>query len=262
MDATYLFLSLFPSGVGFVLLAYGKKEGRWPQLVAGLIFLVYPYFTDSVTALVGKSGFLDRILVTPSNHRVHHGMDPLYIDRNFGGTFLVWDKIFGSYQEERDDIPMHYGVAADAGGAASHNPLWASNAGAFRWLCARFPGLAQRKALAVPGPYIGTAGLLLFGDVIYYVNHATDWAAPPRIALFAGIFGGTLAIGGMSDDKRWGLVGWVLVALGMPTLFALHGGLRDPWAIALLLPLGLHGLDGLRRLAHASPAGRQARRST
>ena len=53
MDPTWLFLSLFPSGVGFVLLVYGKKEGRWPQLVAGLIFLVYPYFTGSVAALVG-----------------------------------------------------------------------------------------------------------------------------------------------------------------------------------------------------------------
>jgi hypothetical protein len=52
-DPTWLFLSLFSSGIGFVLLAYGKKEGRWPYLVAGLLFLVYPYFTDSVTALVG-----------------------------------------------------------------------------------------------------------------------------------------------------------------------------------------------------------------
>ena len=58
MDPTWLFLSLFPSGVGFVLLAYGKKEGRWPQLVAGLIFLVYPYFTDSVAALVGVGAAL------------------------------------------------------------------------------------------------------------------------------------------------------------------------------------------------------------
>jgi hypothetical protein len=52
-DPTWLFLSLFPSGIGFVLLAYGKKEGRWPQVVAGLLFLVYPYFTDSITALIG-----------------------------------------------------------------------------------------------------------------------------------------------------------------------------------------------------------------
>lgn len=52
-DPSWLFLSLIPGGVGFVLLAWGKKEGRWPHLVAGLLFLAYPYFTDSLMALVG-----------------------------------------------------------------------------------------------------------------------------------------------------------------------------------------------------------------
>ena len=42
-----------PSAVGFVLLVYGKKQERWPQLVAGLLFMVYPYFATSVTSLVG-----------------------------------------------------------------------------------------------------------------------------------------------------------------------------------------------------------------
>ena len=62
MDPTWLILSLFPSGVGFVLLVYGKKEGRWPQLVAGLMFLVYPYFTGSVAALVGVGAALGAAL--------------------------------------------------------------------------------------------------------------------------------------------------------------------------------------------------------
>jgi hypothetical protein len=52
-DPTWLFLSLIPSGVGFVLIVYGKKQERWPQLAAGLGFLVYPYFTDSIAALIG-----------------------------------------------------------------------------------------------------------------------------------------------------------------------------------------------------------------
>ena len=52
-DPTWLFLSLIPSGVGFVLFVYGKKQERWPQLVAGLALLVYPYFADTVPALVG-----------------------------------------------------------------------------------------------------------------------------------------------------------------------------------------------------------------
>jgi len=51
LDPTWLFLSLIPGGIGFVLFVYGKKLQRWPQLAAGLAFMVYPYFTPNVTAL-------------------------------------------------------------------------------------------------------------------------------------------------------------------------------------------------------------------
>jgi hypothetical protein len=51
-DPTWLFLSLIPGGIGFVLVVYGRKQGRWPQLVAGLLFLVYPYFTPGLISLV------------------------------------------------------------------------------------------------------------------------------------------------------------------------------------------------------------------
>jgi hypothetical protein len=53
IDPTLLFLSLIPSGAGFVLMVYGKKQGRWPHAVAGALLTVYPYFTSSATALVG-----------------------------------------------------------------------------------------------------------------------------------------------------------------------------------------------------------------
>ena len=53
LDPTWLFLSLLPSGVGFVLFVYGKKQERWPQLVCGLALLVYPYFTETVSGLIG-----------------------------------------------------------------------------------------------------------------------------------------------------------------------------------------------------------------
>ena len=51
-DATWLMLSLIPSGIGFVLFKYGKKEQRWPHLAAGLLFMVYPYFATTVMSLV------------------------------------------------------------------------------------------------------------------------------------------------------------------------------------------------------------------
>ena len=53
LDPTWLFLSLIPGGIGFVLFVYGKKQERWPYLVAGILFLVYPYFADTVLLLVG-----------------------------------------------------------------------------------------------------------------------------------------------------------------------------------------------------------------
>ena len=52
LDPMWLFLSLIPGGVGFVLFVYGKKQGRWAMVVAGLIFMVYPYFMDSIGALI------------------------------------------------------------------------------------------------------------------------------------------------------------------------------------------------------------------
>jgi hypothetical protein len=53
LDATWVFLSLVPSGIGFVLFVYGKKQSRWPHIVAGLILMVYPYLVTSVASLVG-----------------------------------------------------------------------------------------------------------------------------------------------------------------------------------------------------------------
>ena len=51
-DPTWIFLSLFPSGMGLALFMYGKKQQRWPQLTAGLLLMVYPYFTESAASLV------------------------------------------------------------------------------------------------------------------------------------------------------------------------------------------------------------------
>ncbi|HEX7486035.1 MAG TPA: hypothetical protein VF332_07780 [Vicinamibacterales bacterium] len=51
-DPAWLFVSLIPSGIGFVLFVYGKKQGRWPHLAAGLLLMVYPYFAPGLVPLV------------------------------------------------------------------------------------------------------------------------------------------------------------------------------------------------------------------
>ncbi len=67
---------------------------------------LYDFFVH--TEYIQKLGFLEKILVTPSLHRVHHGKNDIYIDKNYGSTFLIWDKLFGTYQKETEKV--EYGI--------------------------------------------------------------------------------------------------------------------------------------------------------
>ena len=62
------------------------------------------------TQHINKMGFLEKIIVTPSHHRVHHAINKEYIDKNYGQIFIFWDKLFGTYQEELPDVPPVYGI--------------------------------------------------------------------------------------------------------------------------------------------------------
>ncbi len=73
------------------------------------------------TQIVDRLGPLESVFMTPSHHRVHHGRNPIYLDRNHGGTFIVWDKLFGTFQLEEEEVA--YGVTKPL---ESWNPLWAN----------------------------------------------------------------------------------------------------------------------------------------
>ncbi len=66
------------------------------------------------TQHIGKLGVLEYIIVTPSQHRVHHAINPEYIDKNLGAIFCLWDRIFGTFQEELEDVPPVYGILKPA----------------------------------------------------------------------------------------------------------------------------------------------------
>jgi Fatty acid hydroxylase len=60
--------------------------------------------------VVPKLGALEWLFNTPSHHRVHHAVEPEYLDRNYGGTLILWDKLFGTFAPERDGAPRTYGL--------------------------------------------------------------------------------------------------------------------------------------------------------
>jgi len=83
--------------------------------------LIYQFWvhTQHVPAL----GPIEWIMVTPSNHRVHHARNDQYVDKNYGGVFIIWDRIFGTYQDELAEEPAVYGLRKPLN---SWNPLWAN----------------------------------------------------------------------------------------------------------------------------------------
>jgi sterol desaturase/sphingolipid hydroxylase (fatty acid hydroxylase superfamily) len=95
-----------------------------PPLVfatVALVDLLYQFWVH--TQQVGKLGWFDRWFCSPSNHRVHHAVNDKYLDRNYGGILVVWDRLFGSFVEEDDAEPCVYGTRSPL---RSFNPLWAN----------------------------------------------------------------------------------------------------------------------------------------
>lgn len=74
--------------------------------LAGTVVLFYQFWIH--TEHIGRLGWLDRIVSTPSNHRVHHAVNPAYLDRNYGAVLVLWDRLFGTFTEERE--PCVYGT--------------------------------------------------------------------------------------------------------------------------------------------------------
>ncbi|TGY90568.1 sterol desaturase family protein [Marinicauda algicola] len=91
-----------------------------PAMVAfvGALNLVYQFWIH--TEVVGKlPAPIEAVMNTPSHHRVHHATNPRYLDRNYAGVFIVWDRMFGTFEPEREDEPCRYGIVKNLG---THNP--------------------------------------------------------------------------------------------------------------------------------------------
>ena len=89
--------------------------------VVALIDLLYQFWVH--TELVGRLGWFDRVFCSPSNHRAHHAVNDKYLDRNYGGVLIVWDRLFGTFVEEDDNDRPIYGTRSPL---RSWNPLWAN----------------------------------------------------------------------------------------------------------------------------------------
>jgi len=244
--------------------------GLPPMMLAivGLTNLLYQYWVH--TELIGRLGWLEYVLVTPSNHRVHHGQNDYCIDRNYGGMFIVWDRLFGTYADERADEPVVYGVRK---ALKSYDPVWANihhyvdlarearETSGWRnklmvWLAP--PGgwhdekvqpfdAAKFVAFAPPAPadvkryaIVHYLALVLMLAHFLLVQAGLDMAS--RLAYAGVILGSAVAIGGLLEGKVWAFrveAGRVTALIAAIIVWPVWFTLPTPFAARVGMVMGL-----------------------
>ena len=237
--------------------------------------LIYQFWVH--TRFVDTLGPLEYVLVTPMNHRVHHARNPEYIDRNYGGFFILWDRLFGTYRAEDGQLPIDYGITR---GLNSWNPLWANlhvyadmvrdtvqtprPGDKLRVWYGRtgFVAPGVGKPPVVPGnrynppisrrlnAYVGAqfAGMILVGLTMTYQSAHLGEAG--LLALFAYLLASLVILGWLLDGKslQWE---WLRLLLGLLLIPALP---QLPWLQALLPGLiGVSALTWFILSRHAEP---------
>ena len=222
------------------------------------------------TRMAPKLGFLEWFLNTPSHHRVHHGINPRYIDKNHAGIFIIWDRLLGTFIEE-DSEPV-YGTVKPL---ASFNPVWANFAELQRlWQISRTTRLwrdkiwiwfappewhpqdcggvvivpeitreeQQKYRVSAPlsvGIYttVSFVGLLLAGTFLLYISH--QLTLPQHLLYIAQLVVGLATVGALSEGKPWARP----LELGrFASLFGTLALLPQPYQMALLLGFALHAV--------------------
>ena len=213
--------------------------------IVGLVDLLYQFWVH--TEQVKKLGWFDRVFCSPSNHRVHHAVNDDYLDKNYGGILILWDRLFGTFREE--DGPCVYGTR---GPLNSWDPLWANaevywtllqdswrarNWADKLWVWLKPPGWRPADvALNYPKPAFELSRVRVFDPV---VSHAAGgFAAAQFLLLLSGVsavlwFADVMAL---SSSAVWSLAlvagYWVVGALLQGRITVLEALLVNSAAMA------------------------------
>lgn len=203
-----------------------------PAMVAALLLVhgLYPFFIH--TQALGKWGWFEYILVTPTHHGIHHASNPEYLDKNYGDVLIIWDKLFGTFAKERKELTIVYGLTTPLN---SHSFLWQhfhflleiamnfkkASGWKMRWkvlfgkpdnLDPRYRAILERKFLRNRQKAAPTAGmrqyvtgqtaasLILLFIVLLFEHYLTGW----QLFLFSSfILVSLINSGAILDQRRW-----------------------------------------------------------
>ncbi|MFT7343621.1 MAG: sterol desaturase/sphingolipid hydroxylase (fatty acid hydroxylase superfamily) [Lentimonas sp.] len=188
--------------------------------------------------LVKKSGWLEYVLITPAHHRVHHGKNDPYLDKNFGGTFVFWDKLFGTFQEEIAENPIEYGVNEPI---ESYNPVLISNLPFLQLLKPILKFKRRQERIHISVMLIISGAVMLFVFLLFFIYLENDLVTYWKSILFCLIFIGTIGIGVLSDGLRFGAILWSVSSMGVATWVFLFFPYENLLFKIVLITFFLHG---------------------
>jgi alkylglycerol monooxygenase len=255
-------------------------------IVVGGLNLFYQHWIH--TELVRKLGWVDKILNTPADHRVHHGQNDYCIDKNYGGILIIWDRLFGTFEEERESEPVVYGVRK---GLQNFNPIW-GNIHYFADLVAEARTTKGWRAklgvfMAPPGGYTdepiahfeggefvrykapASRPMVLYAAVQSLVMvalfadlfiSATDLTDSRTLAYFGVVVLGYVSIGALLQASRWarGLELFRVAALGLALVMTTSWfGTELPMAVRVVAAIWALGSIAflIRNASPANPEG-------
>ncbi|MGU3575086.1 sterol desaturase family protein [Brucellaceae bacterium C25G] len=193
------------------------------------------------SALTPRLGWLEYILVTPAHHRIHHVNDRAYSDTNYAGSFAFWDRIFGTY---RPDLPEHEFAYGVKGKKSSLNPLIASNEPFRDYLkMRREKRKAQAPDFTSSGFTVLTGALILFLLVTGYIwlfGYQVSQSLTEQMLLFVFLAAGSVALGGISEGKQWGVVSWLTITWLMLLSFATYFQWHSIFWMSGMIALTIH----------------------
>jgi sterol desaturase/sphingolipid hydroxylase (fatty acid hydroxylase superfamily) len=208
------------------------------------------------SALTPHLGFLEHILVTPEHHRIHHVADRAWSDNNYGGSFVIWDKLFGTYRPDLPTGDFDYGVQ---GASPSANPAVASNIPILRYI------LRWHIKTLRPEPHYHAHGLMVLAGTIILFSLVTGYvwlygysyadSDKSQLIRFCLMAFGAIALGGISEGRQWALYSWTAMSAVL-TIEAITSNSSIYWLLGCFVLL-LHSVSLFVGVGRDQPESRE-----
>jgi sterol desaturase/sphingolipid hydroxylase (fatty acid hydroxylase superfamily) len=206
-NSWYSSITSFPF---FVILAIIGVSTEQFLLIGALHYFIQFYNHNSI---IKSHGFVDKIFVSPSHHQIHHASNLEYRDKNCGGTFAIWDRLFGTFQSEIDGIEIKLGVPSSK--HSIDHPIIANNAH-FRSIFKRnkitkkFHFTKKRSEF-----HIFSGGIFLFIMLIIYIYKEDKNTFSQLLPFSILLLIGTIAIHGLFENKLISKIIWMILCISL-----------------------------------------------